>query len=185
MLRSVVATAAEDCMRYRRLQDEIERTSRMFGLMSNALFRFKTLAQARELASLLANACPNPRKAVIGISELLVNAVEHGNLGIGYDEKGMLLQSGQLDQEVQRRLELPEYRDLDVDVCYERTEKEIRISITDQGEGFDWRSFSNMAPERVFDAHGRGIAVARIMSFDQLEFFGEGNQVKGVIRLLE
>ena len=44
----------------------------------------------RDLATLLSNICPDPQRVVVGMSELLINAVEHGNLGITYDEKGVL-----------------------------------------------------------------------------------------------
>jgi CheY-like chemotaxis protein/anti-sigma regulatory factor (Ser/Thr protein kinase) len=183
MLRSVVATAVQDLQRYRRMQEEIQSTSRIFGLMSRAEFHYRCLDEGRELARLLANACPSPRKVVVGLGELLVNAVEHGNLGIGYREKGRLLELGELDKEVARRLDLPEYGDLRVDVGYERTDGEICIRIRDQGAGFDWRNYASVDPSRVFDAHGRGIAVARIMSFDRVEYFGAGNEVMGVIRI--
>lgn len=183
MLRSVVATAVQDHLRYRRMQEEVRRTSRIFGLMSRAEFHYRSLDEGRELARLLADACPAPRKVVVGLGELLVNAVEHGNLGIGYREKGRLLELGTLDREVARRLDLPEKRDLRVDVSYQRTQGEIRVRIRDQGAGFDWRNYAAVDPRRVFDAHGRGIAVARIMSFDRVEYFGTGNEVLGVVRL--
>ncbi len=183
MLRSVVSTAAQDHLRYRRMQAEIERTGRMFGMMRRAEFRFRTLDQGRELASMLANACPEPRKAVVGIAELLVNAVEHGNLGIGYHEKGRLLENGGLDREIEHRLAQPENQNLWVDVSYERSKEDIRIRIVDQGEGFDWQNYADVDASRVFDAHGRGIAVARIMSFDRVQFSGKGNEVSGIIEL--
>ncbi len=183
MLRSVVATAVQDHMRYQRVQEEMQRTSRIFGLMSQAEFHYRNLDEGRELAQLLANACPSPCKAVVGLSELLVNAVEHGNLGIGYQEKGRLLELEEWDQEVARRLELPENRDRWVDVSYERTKSEICIRIRDQGHGFDWQEYAVVNPRRVFDAHGRGIAMARIMSFDRVEYFGAGNEVMGIIQL--
>jgi len=183
MLRSVVATAAQDYRRYRRMQEAIERTSRIFGLMSRAEFHYSRLDEGRELAQLLANACPAPRKVVVGLGELLVNAVEHGNLRIGYREKGRLLGLGELDKEVERRLNLREYRDQRVVVSYERADGEIRIRIRDEGAGFDWRNYATVDPSRVFDAHGRGIAVARIMSFDRVEYLGAGNEVVGVVRL--
>ncbi len=185
MLRSVVVTALQDHLRYRRLQEEIARTSRIFGLMHRAEFCFRSLDEGHELARLLANACPEPRKVVVGLGELLVNAVEHGNLGIGYEEKGRLLEDGELAQEVARRLTLPEYRDLLVRVSYERGDTEIRIRIVDQGRGFDWQAFVDVNTSRAFDIHGRGIAVARIMSFDRVEFAGAGNDVMGVIALPE
>ncbi len=183
MLRSVVATAVQDHMRYQRVQEEMQRTSRIFGLMSRAEFHYRHLDEGRELAQLLANACPSPCKVVVGLSELLVNAVEHGNLGIGYQEKGRLLELEELDQEVARRLDLPENRDRRVHVSYERTKSEIRIRIHDQGHGFDWQKYAVVNPRRVFDTHGRGIAMARIMSFDRVEYFGAGNEVMGIIQL--
>ena len=70
-----------------------------------------------------------------------------------------------------------------MDVSYQRTDGEICIRIRDQGAGFDWRNYATVDPGRVFDAHGRGIAVARIMSFDRVEYFGTGNEVMGVIQL--
>lgn len=183
MLRSVVATAAQDRLRYRRMQAEIARTERMFGLMRQAEFRFRSMAEGRGLSSLLANACPEPGKAVIGIAELLVNAVEHGNLGIGYREKGRLLESGGLDEEIERRLQDPARQNLRVNVSYRRSDSQISIRITDQGQGFDWKNYADVDASRVFDAHGRGIAVARIMSFDRLEFSDKGNEVTAIIDL--
>lgn len=183
MLRSVVATAAQDHMRYRRMQDEIDRTNRIFGLMSRSEFRFSTLDEGRELAGLLASACPDPRKTVVGLGELLVNAVEHGNLGIGYQEKGRLLEQGQLAAEVAQRLASPEYKNRHVEVVYQRIDGEIRIRIRDQGQGFDWQNYEEVDARRVFDAHGRGIAVARIMSFDEVKYHGNGSDVSAVIRL--
>jgi CheY-like chemotaxis protein/anti-sigma regulatory factor (Ser/Thr protein kinase) len=183
MLRSVVATAAQDRLRYRRMQAEIARTERMFGLMRQAEFRFRSMAEGRGLSSLLANACPEPSKAVIGIAELLVNAVEHGNLGIGYREKGRLLENGGLDEEIERRLQDPARQNLRVNVSYQRSDSQISIRITDQGQGFDWKNYADVDASRVFDAHGRGIAVARIMSFDRLEFSDKGNEVTAIIDL--
>jgi hypothetical protein len=46
---------------------------------------------------------------VVGICELLLNAVEHSNLGITYEEKTRLDEPGTWEAEVHRRLRLPEY----------------------------------------------------------------------------
>jgi hypothetical protein len=40
-----------------------------------------------------------------------------------------------------------------------------------------------MDPKRAFDPNGRGIALARAMSFDQLDFRGCGNLVIATIQL--
>ena len=39
-----------------------------------------------------------------------------------------------------------------------------------------------MSPERAFDTHGRGIAMARMLSFDEIEYQSSGNQVVARIR---
>jgi hypothetical protein len=51
------------------------------------------------------------------------------------------------------------------------------MTIQDEGDGFDWQKYLDFDPERAFDPHGRGIAMARMMSFDALEYQGKGNTV--------
>ena len=177
LLRSVLGIAVEDRLRYKRLQRESDVAGRTFGLMFEGRFRFRTLEAARDLASVLANACPDPKKAIIGMSELLINAVEHGNLGITYDEKSVLRAQDRWQEEVQRRLQDPRYADRHVEVSYRRENDVVHVTITDQGDGFDWEQYLEVDPARAFDTHGRGIAMSRLISFDTLEYQGKGNRV--------
>ena len=177
LLLSVLGTAVEDRRRYRRMQEESHAAGRTFGLMCEGRFRFQTLEAARDIATVLANACPDPGRVVIGMSELLINAVEHGNLGITYDEKTVLREENRWDEEVARRLADPRYRERWVEVHYRRTPEAVEVCITDQGEGFEWRKYMDMDAERAFDTHGRGIAMSRMISFDHLEYRGCGNEV--------
>ena len=48
---------------------------------------FHSLAEAEDLSCFIANFFPEPTKILLGIAALLINAVEHGNLQISYDEK--------------------------------------------------------------------------------------------------
>jgi sigma-B regulation protein RsbU (phosphoserine phosphatase) len=41
----------------------------------------------------------------------------------------------------------------------------------------------NFDPDRAFDTHGRGIAMANKLSFDTIEYRGNGNQVIAVLQL--
>ncbi len=177
MLRSVVATAAEDRRRYRQMQQSIDAASRLFGMMRQAHFHFRTVDESRDLATMLANACPDPNRAVVGLLELLLNAVEHGNLGITYDEKSRLRETGSWEEEVARRQRQSPWAERVVEVEFQRDDEAISIRITDQGDGFDWRRYLDFDPERAFDSHGRGIAMSRIMSFDELAYQGKGNEV--------
>ena len=52
------------------------------------------------------------------------------------------------------------------------------LTVADEGKGFDWTPYLEIRPERVFDLHGRGIAVSRMTSFDAVEYRGRGNEVE-------
>jgi CheY-like chemotaxis protein/anti-sigma regulatory factor (Ser/Thr protein kinase) len=183
LLSSIVRTAAADHERYRGLQETLRRGIDAIGTMREGRFRVRTVSRATALATLLSQACPDPERTVVGLGELLVNAVEHGNLGITYEEKSKLLASGGWEAEVDRRLALAENRGKHVDVEFRRDEEAITFTITDQGPGFDWQRYLTVAPERVFDSHGRGIAMANLMSFHHLEYRDPGNRVTAVVRL--
>jgi anti-sigma regulatory factor (Ser/Thr protein kinase) len=145
-------------------------------------YQIRTLAEAKDLAARLAAAHPDPDRVIIGLTELLVNAVEHGNLGITYQEKADLLDRGDLQAEIERRLALPELaaRRVKVTLCCDA--ETVTTRIEDEGEGFDWRPYLDYDPERALDPNGHGIAIARGMSFDDVTFHGRGNVVVALIR---
>ncbi len=177
MLLTIVDTAARDFTDYRHLKERLERGIRCLSLIREASFSIQTVEEARDLGMVLANACPDPMATVIGLTEILVNAVEHGNLGITYEEKSKLNAEGQWELEVARRLSLPENAGKFVDVSMVRENGTVQFTIRDQGCGFDWQRFVEIDPQRAFDNHGRGIVIARTLSFDMLEYRGCGNEV--------
>jgi len=146
-------------------------------LLTGAEFRFSSLDEARHLVGLLASMCPDPAAVGMGLTELLVNAVEHGNLGISYAEKSRLRLEDGWEAEVARRLALPEYQGRFAIARIARDSSEIRFTIADQGEGFTWQKYLEMDPARAFDPNGRGIAMARQISFSSIEYQGCGNVV--------
>jgi anti-sigma regulatory factor (Ser/Thr protein kinase) len=135
------------------------------------------------LGALLAKACPDSDRVVMGLSELLVNAIEHGNLGIGYDEKSRLLKSHSWQEEVDRRLSLPEYEGREASVEISRARDRIVFKIRDQGSGFEPEPYLEIDPTRVLDAHGRGIAMARLLSFDDLRYEDGGRCAVATVRI--
>lgn len=180
-LLSIVATAVRDREAYLAVQRELATTAGTLQLLHNGTFRFRTLEQARQLAALLAHAYPNPSRVVTGLLELLLNAVEHGNLGITYDEKSRFLEDGTLDDEITRRLREPAYADRHASATFIRHGDALHLSVIDEGDGFDWRPFLQLDPRRAFDSHGRGIATARMLCFDSLEYHGAGNHVETIV----
>ncbi|MBF0381773.1 MAG: ATP-binding protein [Magnetococcales bacterium] len=164
-------------------QEKIKLFDDALLLMQEAKFKLQTLADAKKLAEQLALICPEPEKRVFGLRELFVNAIEHGNLGITFADKTVLNEKNIWDEEVERRLALPENADKYVEVTVERTFDEIKFLISDQGEGFDWQSYMSIDPFCSYKSHGYGIAMAKSGSFDKLEYIGRGNEVLAVVLL--
>jgi DNA-binding response OmpR family regulator len=178
LLISILTAAISQYRESQELQSAVRQVEESLYLLDQAVFFLKTLEQARNLAKTLAQACPDPGKVVVGLQELLINAVEHGNLSISYADKTRLMLDSKWQEEVQRRQSLPEYFSRRVRITFQRGTDFIRIIIQDQGNGFDWRQFLELDPERAFDPHGRGIALAKMISFDSLEYQGNGNTVE-------
>lgn len=176
-LLAIIRAAINDYQRYCELQSNVKQTANTLKMMNKGKFTFHTLDEARNLAALLANACSDADHVVLGLTELMVNAVEHGNLGISYEEKSRLNASGEWELEVEKRLKMPENASRSATVKFERIENKVEFIILDQGSGFEWKDYINLSPDRAFDSHGRGIAMARSISFDQIEFRGNGNEV--------
>jgi DNA-binding response OmpR family regulator len=181
MLRSVVRTAVADHQAYREMQLQLKKGFDTLRMLESATFTFRTVEEARDLGALLANTCPDPPATVIGLTELLVNAVEHGNLGITYEDKSKLYATGGWSEEVQRRLTLPENAEKRAEVSFERADGQLRFTIRDEGRGFDWQTYLQIDPQRAFDTHGRGIAMANRLSFSHIEYRGSGNEVVGTV----
>lgn len=178
---SIVRTAVLDHLNYRLLQEELKKQGQSLTLLDSGTFSFRTLDESRVLTKLLAAACPEPDKVANGLSELLINAVEHGNLEISYAEKSKLLAKQEWEQEIKHRIKQTKYASRYVSVQFKRNTNEISIEITDQGEGFEWQQYLEISPERSSDTHGRGIAMANLLSFDSIEYKGNGNRVKVTI----
>ncbi len=180
-LLSVVGSAAKQVKQHRQLRSEMRQRKMSFGLVQILKCTYRTLEEGESLATFLANFFPDPDRALTGISELLVNAVEHGNLQISYESKSRLIKENSWNEEITKRLADPLYRDRKVTVIFERKADTFYIQITDEGDGFDWKHYLKVDPSRAMHNHGRGIAMANMLSFNKLVFNEKGNQVTGII----
>lgn len=157
-----------------------ETTSRGFDLTEAAKIEFRTLEDATSLAGFMANYFPDPDRAVEGIAALLFNAVEHGICAIGYEEKGRLIESGRLADEVARRLAArPRMR---ARATMARRSDGVMLLVDDPGRGFDWRDFLSVEAARGSSTHGRGILRAKALSFDDLKYNDPGNRAVAFMR---
>ncbi|MFC5302192.1 response regulator [Azospira restricta] len=180
-LCAVVRAALGDQRALRSAVNRAGSMERAFQQLSSIEFSFRTLDEARTLAEFLAGLCPNPQAALFGISELMVNAIEHGNLGISYREKTLLLMENDWHAEIGRRLELPQFRARVAHVRLEPQPDCLRFTISDAGAGFDWQRYLDFDPTRIFDPNGRGIAMAQRTSFASIEYPGCGNVVVATV----
>ncbi len=190
---SGIMEIALDCLsKFRNdLSDDKDETEMMFTLtsMEKGEFTFKNLEEAKSLSSLLSTLCPNNGDAAMGLLELMINCIEHGNLEISFDEKGNLLKAGKWHQEVEYRLSLPKYSYRNAHIQFERKSGKIEFVISDEGLGFNVQQYLPMEQEtklkedNIFSFHGRGIRLAADICFDHLEYLGNGNQVKATIDL--
>lgn len=183
VLLAIVKSALEDRRMMQRLLEESEKMSdRMRELrrglfhMQSSHFNFKTPAQARRIASVVASCFPKPSGVLLGFTELMLNAIEHGNLGLSFEEKKELLLSNQWEQEMETRLSQPQFMEKDAKIFLQRSARNIEIVIEDEGGGFDWERFMTLDPARADAPNGRGIYLAA-MDFDSIEYLGNGNKV--------
>ncbi len=185
VLRSVVNAALEDARQQRSLSAELQKHKASFYLIDSCKYVFRTLAEAEQLASFIANCFPDPNRVITGIAELLVNAVEHGSLGITYEEKTEIIKNGTWRQEIYRREAMPENMKKEVEVTYWKRADGYYMAVKDEGPGFDWREYIELSPARASDNHGRGIAQARMTSFDKLSYNEAGNKVTAFVNAKE
>ena len=183
VLVSIIRSAAADWRHVQELSRNIRSDADTLALARQARFDFASPEQAMSLGALLARTCPDPDRVVTGLSELLVNSVEHGNLEIGYDEKSRLLQTRTWRDEIERRLADPRFAERRASVEVERTDDSVVFTIRDQGRGFEPEPFLEIDPGRVLDAHGRGIAMARLLSFDELRYEEGGRCAVATVRV--
>lgn len=182
-LCAIVRAALDDRHAAKSARSRAEGLEKALQHLVSVEFTFRTLDEVAELAQLLAELCPNPQGVAFGLTELMINAIEHGNLGISYREKTMLLMENDWRPEVERRLALPQFCNRRARIRCERQPVGIRFTISDDGNGFEWQRYLDFDPSRVFDPNGRGIAMAQRTSFSKLEYIGNGNTVVATVSL--
>ena len=183
LLRSVVRSAEERSGRLKSLQGDLRSRADAISLLRDARFRFRTPQEAQNLAITLSTIADTAHSLTFGLSEILMNAVEHGNLGIGFEAKSVFKATGTLAREIEERLASPEHRDKYATLHVERSDSRVCFTVTDMGRGSDSSRYLTVDAFQSTATHGRGIALARMVGFDQLTYVGAGNRVVGIVNL--
>lgn len=115
-------------------------------------------------------------KLHVALLELLINAIEHGNCTISFDEKTAWLESNRDIMELIRQKNSdPTIRAKKVYFSYTISPESSRFIIRDEGAGFDWRS--RLDSKQVEPGlHGMGMTMASLY-VNNLSYNETGNEV--------
>ncbi|WP_169545368.1 ATP-binding protein [Sneathiella aquimaris] len=168
------------------LSEDLNSVVHSLKAMTKGSFTYRTLSEAKSLSQLLSLICPNSSDAAVGLLELMINSIEHGNLEISFEEKGQLLNAGRWQSEILKRLLDPDLGKRSATIEFVQTPDGISFTISDEGPGFNVSEYLDALPQKpkrmsldnFTSFHGRGIQVAKQICFDDLEYLGRGNQVK-------
>jgi anti-sigma regulatory factor (Ser/Thr protein kinase) len=119
----------------------------------------------------------------LALEELLVNAIEHGNCGITYEEKTQTMADGMTVVDlVAKKCEDPEIARKRVEFLWEIQNAETIFTIADEGEGFDVKEhLKKISEQDQFSQHGRGIKIASKLAHG-LKYNAKGNRVTVAIK---
>lgn len=182
MLYSMALSAENQYAQRRALRLEIASRQSVIGVITCGTFRIRTFEEAEALTTMLALTCPEPDRVAFGLFELIANGIEHGNLEIDHEEKWRLMEKNEHRDEIQYRLESPDYKDRYVEITFQREENMVCFKIEDQGAGFDYSDYLDVDFSSTKKFHGRGISLARATSFDYMEYIGKGNKVLAITK---
>ncbi len=115
----------------------------------------------------------------IGLREIIINSIEHGNLNITFDEKTGAIMEDRYFEFINERQSCPDYRDRRVRIEYMVSPERAVYKITDQGKGFNHRKYLagiGSDSDGIGLTHGRGIAMVKSI-FDEVKYNSKGNQV--------
>ncbi len=170
----------------RRLLHQVDLTSDLVRDISGSFRLTNDLLEVTCYANLLGNFLfasnridlEQKNGLVMVLVEMLVNAVEHGNCGISFEEKTAWLESGRFARDlIEERCRDPKIGARTVLFEYVLRPEGARFLIVDEGDGFDWRKrLEHPLDDASLDLHGRGLSLARGWTQD-LAFNEKGNEL--------
>ena len=110
-----------------------------------------------------------------GFTEMIMNAYEHGNLGINFEKKQQLLENEKYHDFINQ--EEKKHKDKNIMIQYYNVNGMLVLNIQDEGKGFDTNILKDLFVkdnETMF--HGRGIKISS-SDFDFVIYNDVGNSV--------
>ncbi|MFC1584131.1 ATP-binding protein [Fibrobacterota bacterium] len=121
----------------------------------------------------------NKYQFVLGLNEIVNNAIEHGNLGISFEEKNAALKDSAFFNMASERAARQPYRSrvVTIKVKVLSSASRVEYSVHDEGDGFDWKQLPDPKTKvNVLKANGRGVMIAKKV-FHDVAFNSKGNKV--------
>lgn len=182
LVRSVLGSALKEVRRQKSASDRLSSHQSAFRNIQVLRMTLSTPDEVEPVCSLLSSLHDEPEKIVQGVFELVQNAVEHGVLRFGLQEKARHLEAGSWDRALATRSRDPAYAKGSVEATILRKDAGLVLIVKDTGPGFDWKRFLAADPSRSALKCGRGIARANAFIFDKLVYNQAGNEVTAAIR---
>jgi CRP-like cAMP-binding protein len=119
----------------------------------------------------------------LALGELIVNAIEHGNCGITYDEKTKALEEGISAADlIAERCKCPKINAKKITFNWEIKQDRSIFIIHDEGKGFDVKAhLEKIENQDPYFSHGRGIRMAQKIAHE-LKYNAAGNQVVLIVK---
>ncbi|HQL83541.1 MAG TPA: ATP-binding protein, partial [Spirochaetota bacterium] len=121
----------------------------------------------------------------LALVEMIINAIEHGNLEVTFEEKSRVLSEGVYTEFIARRQSDPAYENRRVRIDFTVDPDQAIYTISDEGAGFDHRVFFKKEIADVntpMKLHGRGMIISKKI-FDEIRYTDPGNCVTLIKRL--
>lgn len=113
----------------------------------------------------------------LGISELLLNAIEHGSFNITNKDKEKALQENNLIELYNARKQDEKYANRKITILFNRNQNYCEWTIADEGNGFNWKYIPSPFTENATEnLHGRGVYISKLQ-FDSIDYSEKGNSV--------
>ena len=173
-MKNMVDKARADVEKHHLLLNLLENPSSM---NSSPVIKFRAIEEGYPVAASLAQGAKDRIGVAEALSEILTNAVEHGNLRIGLENKKKLVASCTWHKEVETRMADPVLGSRYVTVQVEESGGRRIVTITDEGKGFKWQKYAEYSTDNIIELCGRGINKA-IKILGNVEFLETGNAVR-------
>ncbi|MBN2160946.1 MAG: ATP-binding protein [Spirochaetes bacterium] len=115
----------------------------------------------------------------VALREAIINAIEHGNLRLTFEEKTRLQITGKYFDLIKERQMDPLCNRRKVCVEYSLSEERVIYTISDEGDGFDHRAMLKAEPGNPASLeleHGRGLMMIKD-AFDAVTYNEKGNSM--------